>query len=162
MAVVNNPQGGIVVAGSANPVEITNCACYYNGLAGILLLGVGQVEVTNTGTLKTYTYGGPMPAYPGHDVYQNIGDGIVAFQSGFVTVDNCTFESSQRSGMTFTECSGIIRNTTSDPNRYGLVLQGEPKPDWDHPSNTYWGYETDILTDGDLEVPGTPPIPDSP
>ena len=46
--------------------------------------------------------------------------------------------------------------------RYGLVVQGQFWPEYDDPSNVFEGTEQVILTDGQLPVPGPPPLPEAP
>lgn len=149
-------QGGIVVAGDAKTVLIDNCFIGINWVAGIRLWDAGSVAVTNTTVFGVLL--GQIEV--NGDVYQNLAFGLIAFQSDFVSVADSTFEYCEMAGMIYDTSGGVIIDTTSgDNNRFGLVLQGEPKPDYSDPDNVFSGTEEDIITDGALSVPEAPPLP---
>jgi len=149
-----NEQGGIVIVGAANPVEITHCGCYENGLAGILLVDVGSVQVKHSVVMDTY--GVDTPNYSG------VGDGLIAVSRedtlpGDVVVKDCRFWFNFRAGLLFENCGGEMQSVRSFFNNYGLVLQGDPKPDWSDPNNIISGNAgNDVVTDGVLGVPDEP------
>ena len=65
-----------------------------------------------------------------------------------------------RAGLVFDSSSGVLTGVRTKGARYGLVAQGEPKPDWSDPSNVFGASELPILTDGNLPVPKPPPLPE--
>jgi hypothetical protein len=149
-------QGGIVVAGDAKPVYIKTCDIGINSVAGIRLWDAGYVGVTDT--TVWYVFLGDFEA--DGLVYEDVAFGLVASESDFVAVANCSFTDCEKAGMLYETSGGIIMATQSGANnRFGLVLQGEPKPLYDFPDNVFSGTEEPILTDGDLPVPSAPPLP---
>jgi hypothetical protein len=145
-----------VVAGDAKPVYIDNCLIAINWVAGIRLWEAGPVAVTNTTVFGVLL--GKIEV--NGDVYDNLAFGLIARDSDFVAVANSSFEYCEKAGMIYDSAGGVIMDTQSGANnRFGLVLQGEPKPDYSDPENVFSGSEQPILTDGALAVPGAPPLP---
>jgi hypothetical protein len=154
--IYNCAQGGIVVAGDAKPVCIDSCYIGVNWVAGIRLWDAGPVTVTNTDVWSVYLGNTEADGV----VYEDLAYGLLAFQSDAIAVDNCNFIGCEKAGIIYDSSGGVITNTWSGANpRFGLVLQGEPKPDYSDPNNVFSGAEENILTDGDLPVPGPPPLP---
>jgi hypothetical protein len=77
---------------------------------------------------------------------------------------NSSFKYCERAGILFDGGNeGIVWNTVSGAgNRYGLILQDEPKPDCSDSQNHFFGTEENVLTDGALPVPEPPPLPSEP
>jgi hypothetical protein len=153
-----NLKGGIVIYGSGQPVNIYNCEIVNNWVAGIVLWEAGQVVVNETIVQRVYL--GKIEFSDG-TVYDNLAWGLLAFQSAPVYVWSSQFHRCEQGGMIFDSSGGWIVNAISGHmNRFGLVVQGEPKPDYSAPSNIFWGTEQPVLTDGALPVPSAPPLPE--
>ncbi len=76
---------------------------------------------------------------------------------GDVAVKDCMFVCNFRAGLLFDNCGGEMQSVQSFSNNFGLVLQGDPKPDWSDPHNKIFGNAGhDIETDGNLAVADEP------
>jgi parallel beta-helix repeat protein len=155
--IVFNDECGIVVLGDGSPVEITNCYISSNGTAGILLMDVGNVLIDDCTVQNTDAVDTPE--------HEGIGDGLIAVSetsSAHVYVRNSRFRFHDRAGLLFVNSGGSVENTTSTVNMYGLVVQGNPRPDCSHAGNYFSGSEEDVVSDGDLPVPDQPlPVPET-
>jgi len=148
---LNNSLGGIAIVGDANPVYISNCTIGLSRAAGISVWYGGFVRV-----LSTHVFGIEVGNIPPYD---NLGDGIIAAWSDYVLVQNSLFEDCARAGLLYQASGGEIQWTQALGGRFGLVVQGDPKPEY-FIGNSFVGTEEDILTDGALPVPQAPPIPE--
>jgi hypothetical protein len=95
--------------------------------------------------------------------FEKVGSGILA--NGATLDLNTTSGASfvafcDQAGLLYNNSAGTILNVTTAACRFGLVLQGNPKPAWEDPSNLFLGTEQDVITDGDLPVPPPPPLPE--
>lgn len=151
-------QGGLAIVGDAKDVVITHCSFWKVNLAGILLLEVGQVLVQDTVVAKTQAVDAPD--------FSNVGDGLLASSEvsvAFIEIDNCDFRRCDRAGILFNNCGGVIKNTKSRWNAYGLVIQGHPQPDYLGEGNTFESNdEANIEWGGDIPVADTIPPPTDP
>ncbi len=164
----HNDWGGLAIVGSAQDVEIIDCEFWNNKLAGILLLEVGQVAVRDTEIKRVRAAKAP-------GFSSEIAEGLLAKSevseepeecSSFVEVDNCLVHTCDRAGIHYINCDGLIQNTVSKLNKYGLVIQGPPIPlSWDR-DNTFVhnAVENVFVGGGDyLPVPdGYMPLPEYP
>lgn len=91
--------------------------------------------------------------------FEGIGDGVVAVFGSHAQIDNTVAMRADRAGMIFADSDGVLRAVRTDDSRIGLVLQGAPRPDWQHASNVFVGSEQAIVADGQLPVPDAPPLP---
>ncbi len=151
-----NEGGGIVVVGDAKHVEIDGCECLANGLAGILLLEVGSVDVDNCYVGLTYAVDAPEKF--------GVADGLLVTgetSAPWIEVTNSDFVNNERAGLMFLSASGMVKNCVSAFNMWGIVLQGSPLPngedlDIDFTDNS----EGNVYKDGDLEIPDESLMPD--
>ena len=90
------------------------------------------------------------------------GDGLVVGFGSSVLVTDTAVRGAIRAGVLFDSSAGSLAGVRSTDSRFGLVVQGEPRPDYGDPSNVFSGTEENILTDGALPVPEAPPLPEEP
>ena len=158
----NNPGGGAMFDGNMG-LTIKNSLFDHNGTFGILLSKVSLAVISNTSA--NHTKGGPgtfhlwSPKDGNVAIYEGIEDGLIAGFKSKAFVFGCQFIANERTGLVFDNSGTLITGTTATGARFGLVAQGEPKPMWSDPANSFTGTEQGILTDGNLPVPGPPPIP---
>jgi len=147
--------GGIAIVGGVKDVRIANSYATQTWTFGILLSYAGFVEIADTYIAAIYYGGGP--------VYQDVADGLLSRGSHYVWIHGLLVTGCDRSGLMFDSGNGgVIQNTRTQTVRFGLVLQGDPKPDYSDPANVFQGTDEPILTDGALPVPAAPPLPDGP
>jgi hypothetical protein len=146
--------GGIAIVGGAKPVYISNCTIGRCRAAGISLWETGFVRVLSTRVYLTQ-YGMIWP-------YDRLADGLIAASSANVLVQDSLFQYNARAGVLYESSGGGIQWTQSEGGRFGLVVQGQPKPTYLGYNNLFVGTEEDILTDGALSVPAAPPLPPQP
>ncbi|HZO16692.1 MAG TPA: hypothetical protein VFB62_25625 [Polyangiaceae bacterium] len=105
----------------------------------------------------------PTPPCPGMEVkletYDGIADGLVAGMGSMVDMAQTLILDVPRAAVLFHESGGTLRGISATGDRFGLVLQGQLKPDWQDPSNVFAGGEQPVVTDGNLPVPVAPPLP---
>ena len=92
--------------------------------------------------------------------YEGIADGLVAAFGSTVDVERTRFSEASRAAIIYHESAGSLRSVHAKGRRFGLVLQGEPRPDWQDASNLFEGAEQSIVSQGNLPVPEAPPIPE--
>jgi hypothetical protein len=77
-----------------------------------------------------------------------------------VAITDVQIASNARVGLLFAGGAGKISNTRASSNRFGLVLQGTPKPTLDEGNTFDSNAEQNKIIDGDLSVPNeAPPLP---
>jgi len=91
--------------------------------------------------------------------FQGISDGVVAGFGSTVSVTNVLIRGVARAGLVFDSSGGLLRGLQASGGKFGLVLQGNPKPDVSDPTNRITGSEDDVLSDAELPIPGPPKVP---
>jgi hypothetical protein len=104
---------------------------------------------------------GPPPC-PGveqvQETYEGIADGLVVGFGSTVDVARTLIAQAPRAAILYHESNGSLRGVHATGGLVGLMLQGEPRPDWDD-SNVFAGGDQAIVSDGNLPIPGAPPLP---
>lgn len=142
-------------------LELSDSAVRDSRTAGVLL-GAGAtsaisrslIEQVLPGSFYTYLDGTILEKYDG------IGDGVVVAFDGTANIADTLVRSADRAGMIFESSRGVLRGVHSLESRFGLILQGEPRPEWQDGSNRFEGREQAIVTQGSVPVPGAPPLPE--
>jgi hypothetical protein len=98
------------------------------------------------------------------ETIEGLGDGLVSvrWENAMATrsdVSRTRIYGAQRAAVVFASSAGVLRGVNGSGSRFGLVAQGNTKPDWTEASNSFFGREQSVLTDGNLPVPEPPPLP---
>jgi hypothetical protein len=92
------------------------------------------------------------------DLHEDFGDGLTAALSADGTIERTIIERVARAGILFDQSSGAINSCESRENKYGVVLQGMPHPDFDVALSSLRDNQAeDFLSDGDLAIPSEAP-----
>jgi hypothetical protein len=91
--------------------------------------------------------------------FVGISDGLVASFGASVDVSNVAVRGVERAGVVFEASSGELRGVRTAGGKFGLVIQGSPKPSASDPSNVFLGSEEASVSDVELPVPGPPKLP---
>jgi hypothetical protein len=150
---------------TAATLRVSGSAVRQSQTAGVLVVYGATAELA--GSLidevlpgRFHTYQGPPNMEVIVETYDGVGEGlVVAFGSNASVMDTVVVRAS-RAGVLFESSTGLLRTVRSTENRFGLVLQGAPQPDWQHESNLFEGSEQSIVNDGNLPVPEAPPVPE--
>ena len=104
---------------------------------------------------------GPPPC-PGEEqvqeTYEGIADGLVVGFGSTVDVAHTLIAQVPRAAILYHESEGSLLGVHATGGLVGLMLQGQPRPDWDD-SNVFAGGDQAIVGDGNLPIPGAPPLP---
>jgi hypothetical protein len=151
-------------------LELLSSAVLDNVTAGVVLAAcTGRVsgslfEHVSEGKFNRYTCPpGKVWPCPGEEsitaTYEGIGDGVVVGFGATVDVEQTLVVAIARAAVLYQGSDGILRGVRAHGDRFGLVLQGQPHPDWQAADNLFEGGENAIVSDGQLPVPEAPPLP---
>jgi len=114
-------------------------------------------------TVKATVVRGTLPGSDG-----SFGDGIdvtQAVKASTVDITSSRAENNARAGINYYGSTGALSYVVSTGNPYGLVVEGEPKPQYDSGTNQFLSDDPNhgIYLGGDLAIPETPSkVPPSP
>jgi len=91
--------------------------------------------------------------------YDGVGDGLVVAFGSTVDVERTRVAEVMRAALIYHQSAGILRSVHANGDAFGLVLQGQPRPDWQDASNLFEGGQQAVVSDGNLPVPEAPPLP---
>ncbi|MGK4005912.1 hypothetical protein WMF31_25015 [Sorangium sp. So ce1036] len=147
--------GGVgLLSDAVEDLVVRRSAVLESRVAGLLLLSSsGAIEDTlvrnvEIGTFSAPGDGGRVEAVP------DLGDGILALRST-AQVSATQVEGCARAGLLFDHSDGALARSRATGNRFGLVLQGTPRPDVEQDNSFEDNWEEDELTAGGLRVPGS-------
>jgi hypothetical protein len=149
--IVCTGSGGLLLSGSAVRASQTSGVLTANGATSDIISAL--VEDVAPGRVHTYE-GDTILA-----TFEGIGDGIVTAFGARANVSDTLVSGAGRAGLLFETSEGALRSVHTRESSIGLVIQGEPGPDWQHDSNVFDGFDQRVVTDGELPVPQAPPLP---
>jgi hypothetical protein len=86
--------------------------------------------------------------------HSNYGDGIVSAYNSTTTVERTIVERVARAGIVFDQSAGSISSCEARENKYGVVIQREPRPVFSEDENSLReNKEKNYISDGDLSIP---------
>jgi hypothetical protein len=141
-------------------VRLTDSVMRENRVAGVLATLGGAAEITRCLVLDTR--GGSFRRVddmgaPTGEPFTGIGDGILISEGAVGRIEDTLATGCPRAGFLFDSSGASIVRSISAGNRFGLVLQGDPRPTVDTSSAFDGNTERAILSDGALPVPNAPP-----
>lgn len=88
-------------------------------------------------------------------IFEDVGDGVLVFQSGTADLDHVLLANNARAGLIFDNSPGLLNAVESRNNTFGIVVQGDTQPEAVlDPSNIYEeNTEQNVVSDGNLSVP---------
>jgi hypothetical protein len=153
-SLIFNSQGGIVIVGDADDIYFNNCGIAFSGIAGVLLIETGFVEIKDTNIMHIANVETSIGI---------IGDGVLVNKSDFVDINNCWLYFCDRAGVVYDGSAGILQNTLLEYDRFGISIQNSPQFVWNNQNNTFLDIkEKNVLSDGNLPIPDMPPAIPSP
>jgi len=97
-------------------------------------------------------------------VFDDVADGLLATHGSSLDITDTRVHGCARAGVLFNDSVGTLSGVVSTGNQFGLVLQGDRRPDYQSEQNQFNDNTAqEVVTGGDLTVPDTPsPVPPPP
>lgn len=150
LAIGGNRRGGLVIVGSHFDYTIKNSVFSANGGSGVHLASAHNTIVEHSSMTHMFPF---VDGDPG-------ADGLVTINCDNVLIDNVKAIDNDRAGIYVIETSGVVSNSNSADNQYGIAVNGATRPDYIGNGNKYAGTKLDILVEGEIASPSTEtPIP---
>jgi hypothetical protein len=145
-----------VVCGDGATLDLASSVVHNNRVSAVQVAGAAAaisrslIDVVSSGTFTLQNRG----------TFDNVGDGLLATDSTLDITDT-RVQGCVRAGVLYDNSTGTLSGVVSTNNKFGLVLQGDPRPSYETGNNQFTGNTTqDILIGGDLPVPDAPaPVP---
>ena len=146
---------GVAAVGVGARLRLSSCAIRANRFAAVVVQQGAEAVLTDSLIRDTLERDFGDSA--------DVGDGLLATLGADVEIEGSLFRGCARAGVVFDDCTGVIVQTASIDNRYGLVLQGAPVPETGE-GNLFTGNSvTDVEPNGTLPVPDLRSLlPDAP
>jgi hypothetical protein len=130
-------------------LALDRCLVRRSHVAGIWISGA---QATVRDSLVAETAEGSY-ATPGGEPRVGVGDGLLATAGAALAVQGTVLRDSARAGLLFDDSSGRLGGSESTGNAYGLVVQGQVRPERADDNHIHGNHVQDILDVGYLEVP---------
>ena len=90
------------------------------------------------------------------DFHDDVSEGLLASQAGTISAAGVLVAGCSRGGFLFSNSPGFLSSCLSTANNFGIVLQGEPKPELGQGVVAVGNLIANLVTDGQLTVPSEP------
>ncbi len=145
-------EGGIVIAGDYQSVIIDSCGIGGVGKAGIMLIDTGVAMLFDNSISLVWMGDGSK--------FTDLGYGVLLYEAEWTWIQDVTVTLAAKAGLAAQDSGGMVLGSSFSSDRFGGVLQGSHDLAWNHGSNTWIGPEGAVISDGDLQIPTAPPIPE--
>ena len=145
---------GVLVAQGAS-AGLDQCAVGASSIAGVMAHGA---DLVLSASLLFGTRPGLATDALGRES-ADIGDGLMVLDGSTATVQSTQTTACERAGIVFDDSTGTVMATESHGNQFGIVLQGEARPEIVDDNVFDANSAEDVVEEGSLPVPADPLAP---